>query len=121
MSFSDRITLQNATPADQHYDAVIKNSNSTVRRDASRPLDQPMALTVSHETTKDGKRVNTAVMLDKTVLDSGDNVTLGNARVLFKLSYDVQQLTSSELQEMIDEVKEFLSASNCTKLFNKEH
>lgn len=121
MSFTDRITLQDATPADQHYDAVVKNSNSTVRRDSSRPLDQPMALTISHETTKDQKRVNSAIMLDKTVLDSGDNVTLGNARILFKLSYDVQQLTSVELSEMIDEIKEFLSVANVTKLLNKEH
>jgi hypothetical protein len=119
--FTDDITLQDATASDQVYSRVSSTSNSSIRRDATRPLDQPMALTISHETSKDKKRVNSAVMLDKTVLDSGDSVTLGNARVLFKLSYDVEQITASDLSEMIDEVVEFLSSANQTKLLNKEH
>jgi len=65
--------------------------------------------------------VNTAIMLDKTVLDSGDGVTLGTGRVLVKLSYDVLQLGSADLVEMVDEMKEFLSAGNITKLLNREH
>lgn len=121
MSFSDRITLQNDDPADQHYDVVSISTNRTVRRDASMPLDQPMALTISHEVTKDKKRVNSAVMLDRTVLDSGDSVTLGTARILFKMSYDVEQITSTHLQEMVEEVKELLSTANITKLLNQEH
>jgi hypothetical protein len=121
MSFTDRITLQDATPADQHFDKVSSATNSTVRRDASQPLDQPQALTISHEVTKDQKRVNSAVMLDRTVLDSGDSVTLGNARVLVKLSYDVEQITAADITEMVDEVKEFLSTANVTKLLNREH
>lgn len=120
--FADRITLQDATPADQHYDAVIHESTKTVRRDASRSLDQPMALTISHEVAKDKSHVNTAVMLDRTELDAGDGVTLGNARVLFKLSYDVEQITSAMLDEMVDEIIEFLQvAGNLTKLYNQEH
>lgn len=119
--FSDRITLTDAAAAAQDYDAVEIKSNSTVRRDATRDLDQPMALTVSHETTKDKKRVNSAVMLDRTELDSGDGVTLGNARILCKISYDVEQITAAHLQEMVEEVKEFLSTANVTKLLNKEH
>ena len=119
--FTDSIVLQDSTPADQTYDRVSSTSTSSVRRDATRELDQPMALTISHETSKDQKHVNTAVMLDKTVLDAGDSVTLGNARVLVKLSYDVEQITAADIAEMVDEVKEFLSAANVTKLLNKEH
>jgi hypothetical protein len=119
--FTDRITLQDATPADQHYDAVVLGSTKTIRRDASRDLDQPMALTISHEVSKDSKHVNSAVMLDRTELDSGDSVTLGNARVLLKISYDTEQITGAMIQEMVDEIKEFASTANVTKLLNREH
>lgn len=120
--FTDTITLQDVTPADQDYDLVSRASSSSIRRDATRALDQPMALTISHETSKDKKRVNTAVMLDKTVLDSGDNVTLGNARVLVKISYDIEQIDAAAIQEMVNEVVEFVGTdANVTKLLNLEH
>lgn len=119
--FSDRITLQDSTPADMHFDAAVKSSTSTVRTVAGEPLDQPRALTISHETTKDKRRVNTAVMLDRSVLDTGDSITIGNARLLFKISYDVEQITATDLEEMRAQMVEFLSASNLTKLLNKEH
>jgi hypothetical protein len=121
MSFPDTIELTDALAATQEYVAAIKNSTSTIRRDPARPIDQTMALKISHETSKDKSRVNTAVMLDKTVLDSGDSVTLGNARVLAKISYDVNQLTEADIQEMVAEIVEFLTEANITKLLNQEH
>lgn len=121
MSFVDKITLQDSVPADQEYDKVSSTTNSTIRRDATRPLDQPMALTISHEVSKDKKKVNTAVMLDKTVLDSGDSVTLGNSRILVKFTYDVEQISAADISEQVEEIKEFLSAGNVTKLLNREH
>lgn len=118
--FTDRITLTKSDASSQDYDASIRNSTSTVRTDATRSLDQPMGITISHEQTKDKKRTNSAVMLDKSVLDA-DEVTIGNARVLVKLSYDNEVISASDIEEMVDQVKEFLTSANIAKLLNREH
>lgn len=122
MSFTDRITLQDATPADQHFDKVSSANYSTVRRDSAQPLDQPRALTISHEMTKDQKHQNTAIMLDRSTLDAGDSVTIGNSRVLLKISFDNEQIDLASIQEDVDEVCELAQAAgNLAKLANREH
>jgi hypothetical protein len=60
-------------------------------------------------------------MLDRVKLDSGDQVTLGSARALLKLSFDNQIITAADLQEMVAQLKELCTEANITKLLNKEH
>jgi hypothetical protein len=118
--FNDDITLTNADTTSQTMSAIIKNSRSTVRKDASQPLDEPQALTISHEVSKDKKRQNSAVILDRTVLDA-DEVTLGNLRVVVRVSFDTGQITEAMIQEAIAKQIEFLTTANVTKLVNGEH
>ena len=119
---NDRITLTKADASAQNYDAVKKFPTSTVRSDATRDLDQPQTITVSHEETRDGKRRNSVILLDKVVLDAGDLVTLGTARLQFKASFDKQQITFADLLEMKDQMVELLNSPDFfTKFSNQEH
>lgn len=120
MAFTESITLTKADASSQVYSTVSKNDKRTIRRDATRGLDQPMSLTVSHEEINGGKRVNTAVIIDRTDLDD-DLVTLGNLRVLCKVTYDKEVISAASIDEALDELKEFLTAANITKLLNQEH
>ena len=119
---NDRITLTKADASSQNFDAVRKFPASTVRSDATRDLDQPQTITISHQDTKDGKRRNSVILCDKVVLDSGDLVTLGTARLQFKASFDLEQITSADLLEMKDQLVELLNSTDFfTKFLNQEH
>jgi len=79
-----------------------------------------MGLSISHEVSKDKKRVNTAVFFDRAEVDD-DDVTIGNCRVLLKISYDVQVITAAQIQELVYQLQQLTTEANVTKLLNQEH
>jgi hypothetical protein len=120
MSFSTRVTLQDAVPADQHYDVSRLNSTGTVRRVAGLPLDEPKELAISHNASSDGKKVASLVSFNRTIKDA-DEVTIGTSKVQLTLRYDTGQATEAIVQEDVAQLVELLSSANVTKLLNLEH
>lgn len=118
--FTDRVTLQDATPADEHFDARSSTSSSTTRAVAAQPLDEPKLLHIAHNKVNAGERIDTVVYIDRTVQDA-DEVTYGTSRAQFTLRYNPGQITAADVQEDVEELKEFLSTANITKLLNLEH
>lgn len=118
MSFSDTIALAKIDTTTESFVEVSRDNKSTLRSVAGRPLDEPHTLKISHETS--GKKTNTAVMLDRTKIDA-DEVTVLNARVLVKLTYD-SGMTAADIEDMVRQVANFISDNaNIVKLENKEH
>jgi len=121
MAFTSDITLHNAAEGNQVYSLVSQDNTRSVRKDATRPIGAPMGLTIAHEISKDGTKVNTAVWLERTEIDD-ESLVIENGKILLKLSYTKGVvLTADDIQELRKELVEFLSAANVTKLLNQEH
>jgi hypothetical protein len=120
MAFTDTITLQDATPADQAYDVIRRASSSTTRRVAGLPLDEPKELTISHNVDAKGAKVSTLVGIKRAVKDV-DEVTIGSLTAQLTLRYDTGQITAAMIQEDVAELVEFCSVANVVKLLNQEH
>jgi len=131
MSFADQLVLHDAAHVAQTFDLVSmessKSSTKTVRRDATRPLNTPMGITIAHEVSKDGKSVNTVFFIERTELGA-DNVTLGNARVQLKITYRNDVIEAADILDMVKKIAEFsigndtftYTDSNIDKLLNRE-
>lgn len=124
MSMSTDITLGTAS-----YSTTVSRPTSTVRNDGTQPIDEPISLTVSHETAKNGK-VNSVVYIDiieKVPCDSACQLTPGvsGVRGQFKLSYNPLEGAAdlaANTALAIDQIKLFLSdTALVAKLLNKEH
>lgn len=124
MSISTDVTLGLAV-----YSATVTRPTSTIRNDSSQPIDEPIALTISHETAKNGK-VSSVVYIDiseKVPCTSTCQVTpgLSNVRGQFKLSYnplDGATDLAAHTALAIEQIKLFLGdAALVAKFMNKEH
>jgi len=82
------------------YDETVRGPNSTIRSVSAAPIDEPQTLTVSHETSKDGKRRNSAIIL-KDVVKDDDNVSYGNVQVMLKVSSDLQIVPKATIKALV--------------------
>jgi hypothetical protein len=107
------------------YSLIQERPTSSVRRDASKPLDNPVGFTISHETSKNGKISSVFYFDDEKIVDVAGVPVSSNARVQFKISYNPTEgrtdLTTA-LQKGIDVLESFLAdPTNVTKFLNLEH
>lgn len=115
--------LSTTTPV-ATFSLVTTRANSSIRGDASQPLDEPRVLTVSHESSTNGK-VSSAIMLD----DAANVSSLGIAnssgvRVMVKIQYNpIEGRTDIEatVNELYAQLTQLLDAPTINKLLNKEH
>jgi len=132
MSFADQLTLHTRAAVAQVYDLVSSyapssSSTRTVRRNAARPVDKPAGITIAHEKSKDGKTINSVVILEQTEI-APDNVTYGTLKVQMKITYPVAVITSDHILDKVHELVEFATTNdtftftetNAAKLKNLE-
>jgi len=119
--FNNDVTLDTTT-----YSLVSERPTSSLRRDATQPLDNPVSVTISHETSNNGK-VSSVIYFDddKIATTAEGGVVSSLARAQFKLTYNPNEgrddLTAV-LQKGIDVIESFLAdPNNISKFLNKEH
>lgn len=107
------------------YSLTTQRASSSVRSDASQPLESPVMLNVGHEVGKLG-RVSTVVYLDSMeTLTGEDGIPKDDTvRAQFKIQYDPtlgRVGLETEIERLRDQLIAFLGdATNWTKLLNKE-
>lgn len=105
-----------------------QRTNSSVRGDAAKDLDNPSTLTVAHETAKSG-RVSSVIIVDSAAVvdcDASCNLTptTDNIRVQFKVQYNPlsgRTDTGAEILAVKAVLEEFLSTPDLFDRFmNRE-
>lgn len=106
------------------YVMKAQRATSSVRGVATRPVSEPLSLTISHETAKNG-RVSSVIMIDDTaVVQSGTSVAHAETlRAMLKIQYNpLSGRTSIDaaVQALCADIVAFATPANITKLLNKE-
>jgi hypothetical protein len=119
----------NITLDSKVYSTTSVKSNSTIRKDGARPIEDPALLTISHETAKSG-RVNSVMIIDDTVMVPCNDTCqivpgVSSIKGLVKFSYNPKE-GRTDLRTSLDSIVAQLTAmlGNQTlmdQFFNLEH
>lgn len=113
------ITLNTKT-----YTLKAQRATSSVRGVSSRPVAEPLNLTISNETAKNG-RVSSVIMIDDVkVVQVGTSIpTADTIRALLKIQYNPMSGRANidtVVQALCADIVAFATPANITKLLNKE-
>lgn len=118
--FDNNITLDTTV-----FSLVKELPTSSLRRDATQPLDNPVGVTVSHEVSKAGRVSSVIYFDDEKIVDVGGVPVPSLVRVQMKVTYNPLEGRTdidSVLQKGIDVIESFTGdATNVTKFTNLEH
>jgi hypothetical protein len=123
MAMSSDLTLGTVT-----YSSTVIKSNSTLRANAARPIEDPEVLTISHEIAKNGK-VSSVILIDDNealpCTTTCNTPTTSNVRAMFKLQYnplDGRAGLVTSITYVINQLQLALNdATVMAKFVNKEH
>lgn len=122
--FSADLTLTNVDASTQTYSQISLVDAKCIRKDATKPMSTPAALTISHQSYGKGLNVRDKhlVRLDhsKADTDADDNSVL-SCSTYFVIDNPQRLFTEAEIADMINQLAEFLGgAGNLTKILNGE-
>lgn len=121
MSFSAQVSINDGTTT-YAYDQISLVDSKSVRRVASRGVNFPKSLTISHAESGSAtsKTNRSLVRLNDTREDalSGKGVSTGSVYVVIEKPQRV--ITDEIIQNMVKEIIAFLTPANVTKLLNGE-
>lgn len=117
MAFSDDVTIADSTPADIVYSLVSLTGGVSLRRASAYGLRTPRELSIMHSKTKSGLLRHT-VKLSRINEDADGNLGLGSVSLTMNQPEDA--IDASDLEDMVTQVVNFLTAANVTKLINGE-
>lgn len=108
------------------FSLVTQRSQSSVRRDATAPVENPVSLITSHETAKSGRVSSVVYFDDEKLVVTEDGVSVpSNIRTQFKISYDPtsgRNDIETVLARQLVLINTFLAyAPYMDKLLNQEH
>lgn len=111
------------------YSTQVVKPTSTIRGDASREIEDPAILTVSHETGKNGRVSSVMIIDDSALVPCNDACSttpgISNVRGMIKLQYDPtdgRANLDTVLMVVLAELMALLADSALmTKFRNKEH
>lgn len=118
--YASDITLGTTT-----FSLRTQRVNSSIRSDATQPLNEPNTLTISHDVAGSG-RVSSAVMLDdvKVVQVGTSSPVADTVRVMLKVQYNPvsgRVDIDDDVNALIAELVAFLGTpANVVKLLNRE-
>lgn len=106
------------------YSLTSTRPNGSLRRVATRPVSEPLSLTISHETAKSGRVSTVAYIDDVAVVQIGSSAPVAdNIRVMVKIQYNplsgrtgVEDSISAAVADLVA----LMSAENIDKLLNRE-
>lgn len=108
------------------YALQTQRTNSSIRGNAAKPLDNPETLSISHEVLKSG-RINSVIMLDndRKVTKTGTCSTPSSdtIKVQFKISYNPlggRDDVEATLIDLKASLIAFLASDNYDRFLNKE-
>jgi len=121
MAFDNNVVIADSVPANQTYSLISMNSGKSVRSNAARPVAEPCILTISHEAIKKATKTHYRhlVRIDLTELDV-DGVTSFGGYVYIVIGNDSLVITENNIQDLVVQMKNFLTTSNVTKLLHNE-
>lgn len=121
MAFTPDLTFNNSVPAAVTYSFISSAGGKTIRKDSTRPIEEPAVMTVSHETAGKGTSAvdRHLVRLDLTELD-GDGVTAATGSVHVVLTVPRKIITAAIIQDLVVQMKNYLTSGNVTKILNGE-
>lgn len=118
--YDNNITLDTSV-----YALVQETSTKSIRKDASKPLDNPVSLSIAHEKANNGKISSVIIFDDDKVVVGTDNVLSSLARCQFKITYNPNEGRddlSTAINKGIAVLQAFLTdTGNVTKFLNQEH
>lgn len=121
MAFANDVVIADSVPANQTYSLISMNAGRSLRSNAARPVNEPAVLTISHESIKKTSKnhYRHLVRLDLTELDA-DGVTPYTGYVYCVIGCDDRVISESHLQDLVIQLKNFLSSGNVTKILHNE-
>lgn len=119
MSFPTDITVTGTSVA-VTYSQISLVGGRAVRRNPGLPLSTPDLLTISHQEVKrdNGRADRHMVRFDQSKQDAEGN--LDTAILYLVLEEPRQGFVQTDIIDLIDRLKNFLSAGNITKFRNSE-
>lgn len=119
--FTNDITLAGDASSSTTYALLSIADGKSVRGNAAATLGQPQTLTVSHSVTKRGSlQVDRHLArLDKTKLDALNSPVGAAVYAVLEVPRN-SAITEAEINDMVTQLKNFLSAGNIDKLLNGE-
>lgn len=121
MAFTPDLTFNNSVPAAVTYSFISSAGGKTVRKDSTRPLEEPCVMTISHEVAGKGSGAvdRHLVRFDITELDT-DGVTTAVGSVHCVLTVPRKIITAAIIQDLVVQLKNYLVTANVTKILNGE-
>jgi hypothetical protein len=111
------------------YSTTSVKSNSTIRKNGARPIEDPALFTVSHEVAKSG-RINSVMIIDDTVMVPCNDTCqvvpgVSSIKGLVKFSYNPKEGRTdlrTSLETIAAELISMLeSQTRMDQFFNLEH
>lgn len=117
--FANTLTLNT-----HNYDLVSQSPYRSMRSDATKPVNEPSTLTISHEVAKNGRRSSVVILDDNAVINSGTLITKDSIKAQFKIQfnpYSGRTDIEATISELITELTAFLAVpANVDKFLNLE-
>jgi hypothetical protein len=118
--FANDVTVTGTSVAVTYSLRSVKDGNS-IRNDATVALDSPKAMLVKHEAITKGtlKSDRHLVRFERTAPQGTTLLpVLASAHVVIDAPRDT--ITAAQVLDLIDQLRNFLTAGNVTKLLNNE-
>lgn len=123
MSFPTDIALDDLTPTTFTYSQISLENSKSIRNDATRDLGTPRSLIISHSQTGSGMKATDRhlIRLNDVQEDTGseDFATLSGS-VYMVIEKPRRIITNADVSSMVEQLIDFLSAANLTKILNGE-
>lgn len=123
MSFPTDITLNDLTPAAFTYSQISLEGGKSIRTDAARGLGEPRSLVISHQTSGSGLSAvdRHLVRLQDTQEDTGaDSIAVLSGSAYIVIEKPRRIITDADITSMVEQLVDFLTPANLTKILNGE-
>jgi hypothetical protein len=118
--FATQLTVA-GTSVSQVYDLISINGGNSERRDATAALDAPERLIIKHEPVSKGtlKSDRHLVRFEATLPQAVTALPVtGSVHIVIDAPRDT--VSAAKILDLVDQVRNFLTAGNLTKLLNNE-